>query len=148
MDGKAAHLSTHHSPSTRQTRQMSYNLRKDDLVQVISGNNRWTMEKSPESEGGTRKVRKPKRGRILEIDYKNETVVVEGVNFRKHHEKVRQGKDGRSGGIDEREAPIHISNVAIVDPVTNKPVRVGTRLEDGKRVRVTKGKNASGSVLG
>lgn len=108
---------------------MKIKLKKDDLVQVISGNSAKT------------------RGRILAVDTEKQTVVVEGVNLRKFHEKVRQTKDGANGGIVEREAPIHISNVMLIDPQTDKPVRVGTKVVDGKRVRVTKGRNASGSVV-
>ncbi len=108
---------------------MKIKLKKDDLVQVISGNSA------------------KNRGRILAVDTEKQTVVVEGVNLRKFHEKVRQTKDGATGGIVEREAPIHISNVMLIDPQTDKPVRVGTKVVDGKRVRVTKGRNASGSVV-
>jgi large subunit ribosomal protein L24 len=113
---------------------MKSKLRKDDLVEVIAGNSRSTASKQT-------------RGRVLQVDAVAGTVVVEGVNLRKFHEKVRQGKDGMSGGIIEREAPIAISNVMLVDPSTDKAVRVGAKVEGGKRSRVTKGKNASGSVL-
>jgi large subunit ribosomal protein L24 len=114
---------------------MSLKIKKDDLVQVIAGNDA--------AKSGSA----PRRGRVIAVDTVKQTVVVEGVNLRKHHEKVRQGKDGVSGGLTEREAPIHISNVMVVDPQTDKPVRVGIKVQDGKRVRVTKGKNASGTVL-
>lgn len=109
--------------------KMGMKLKKDDMVVVLSGNDRG------------------KRGRILEVDREGCRVIVEGVNFRKHHEKVRQTKAGQTGGIEEREAPIHASNVAVVDPKTNHPVRLGTKVVDGKRVRVTKGRRASGTVL-
>lgn len=108
---------------------MKAKLRKDDLVEVITGNDRG------------------KRGRILEVYPQKALVLVEGVNLRKHHERVRQTKEGQSGGIDEREAPVHISNVMIVDPKSNAPARIGIRRENGERVRYTKGKNASGAVL-
>lgn len=108
---------------------MSIKLKKDDLVEVISGNDRG------------------KRGRILQVDREGGLVVVEGVNYRKHHERVRETKQGRTGGIEEREAPVHASNVMIVDPKTSKAVRVGYRIENGKKVRFTKGKNASGTAL-
>ncbi|MCC5877908.1 MAG: 50S ribosomal protein L24 [Candidatus Sumerlaeia bacterium] len=116
---------------------MKNKLRKDDLVEVTSGNDR--AQKS--------KGQAPTRGRILEVLREKDMVIVEGVNLRTYHEKVRQTKEGRSGGIDQREAPIHISNVAIVDPKTDKPVRVGSKVVDGRRVRVTVGRNASGTPL-
>lgn len=117
---------------------MGIKLRKDDLVEVIAGNQR-----AKKSKGQA-----PVRGRILSIDKKKNTVVVEGVNFRTYHEKVRQTQEGRSGGLAERETSIHISNVALVDAKTDRPVRVGTKIENGERKRVTKGKNASGNVIG
>ncbi len=104
-------------------------LRKDDLVEVISGNDRG------------------KRGRILEVYPRRDQVLVEGVNYHTHHERVRQDKGGQSGGIEEREAPLHISNVMIVDPKTNQAARIGVKEEEGVRVRFTKGRNASGAVL-
>jgi large subunit ribosomal protein L24 len=120
---------------------MKLKLRKDDMVQVIAGNNRKRQESGEEKTPAF-------RGRILSVDPKRETVVVEGINLRKHHTRVRQAKDGSMlGGIEEREAPIHVSNVMLVDPKTDKPVRVGTKVVDGKRVRYTKGKNASGTIL-
>ena len=108
---------------------MGFNLRKDDLVEVITGND------------------KGKRGRILLVDRKKGVVIVEGVNYRKHHERVRQNKAGQSGGIEERENAIDVSNVMVIDPKTNQPARVGIKVENGQRVRYTKGKNASGATL-
>lgn len=109
---------------------MSVKLRKEDLVQVLSGND------------------KGKQGRILQVDVKGRKVLVEGVNYKTHHDKVRQSKGGQSGGIEQREAPVDISNVAIVDPQTKSPARIGFKIEDGQKLRITKGKNASGTVLG
>ncbi len=108
---------------------MNAKLKKDDIVEVITGND------------------KGKRGRILEVDRKKNLVIVEGVNYRTYHQRVQQTKEGQSGGIEEREAPFQLSNVAVVDPQTDKPVRIGFKVEDGKKVRYTKGKNASGNVL-
>lgn len=115
---------------------MKCKIKKDDLVEVISGN-----------EATDRKAGRVTRGRVLEVNPQAATVLVEGVNLRKHHEKIRQTKGGQTGGIEEREAPIHISNVMIVDPKTDKAARVGFKVVDGKRVRYTKGKNASGTTL-
>ncbi len=109
---------------------MSIKLRRDDLVEVINGNDRG------------------KQGRILQVDVKGRKVLVEGVNYKTHHERVRRSKAGQEGGIEQREAPIDISNVAIVDPKTQSPARVGYQFQDdGRKVRITKGKNASGTVL-
>ena len=116
---------------------MKMKLKKDDLVEVISGD-----DKGRKSKGNP-----PKRGRVLQVDREKGLVLVEGVNYVTHHEKVGQTKDGRTGGIEQREGFIHASKVALVDPVSQKPVRVGTKTVDGKQVRVTKGKNASGTVL-
>jgi large subunit ribosomal protein L24 len=108
---------------------MKVKLRRDDLVEVIAGRN------------------KGQQGKVLNVDSANGKVLVEGVNYRKCHEKVRQTKDGQAGGIQEREAAIDISNVQIVDPQSKKPVRVAIKEQDGKRVRYTTGKNATGAVL-
>lgn len=116
---------------------MKVKIRRDDLVEVISGNDR-----AKKSMGQA-----PTRGRVLEVIRDKNLVIVEGVNLRTFHEKVQQTKEGRTGGIETREAPISISNVAIVDPQTDKPVRVGIKEVDGRRVRVTRGRNASGAVL-
>jgi large subunit ribosomal protein L24 len=92
-------------------------IKKGDTVKVISGNYR----------GKTGKVLKvlPKRGRAI----------VEGINFVKRH--TRPSQTIPQGGIIEREASIHISNLMLV--VNNTPTRVGyTRLEDGKKVRLAK----------
>jgi len=109
---------------------MKLKLKQDDLVEIVSGNE------------------KGKQGRILHVDREKCRVVVEGANLRKFHEKVQKDREGgQTGGIEEREAPLHISNVALVDPETKKPVRLGIKEVDGKRVRYTRGKNASGTTL-
>jgi large subunit ribosomal protein L24 len=66
-------------------------------------------------------------------------VLVEGVNRRTHH--IKPGPQGTGGGIEQREAPIHVSNVAFVDPEDNKPTKIGYRvetveLEDGRSKQV------------
>ncbi|WP_022871728.1 50S ribosomal protein L24 [Nesterenkonia alba] len=104
-------------------------IKKDDLVQVLTGKD------------------KGKQGKVLEVIPKRDRVVVEGINRVKRH--LRAGQFGNTeGGIVESEAPIHISNVAVVDPETGKPTRVGYRFEevDGetKKVRYAK---ASGKEL-
>ena len=106
-------------------------IKKGDLVQVISG--------ATQARGGDR----GKQGKVLEVLVEQNRVVVEGINFVTKHSRVGQSDRGtRTGGIETVEAPIHISNVALVDPSTKKPTRVGHRVEtkttDGvsKTVRV------------
>ena len=101
-------------------------IRKDDQVEVISGKDRGT------------------RGRVLRVSRPNSTVLVEGVNIVKRHTRANPQKNIQ-GGIVQREAMIHVSNVMLVDPDTDKPTRIGSKiLEDGSRVRVAK---RSGAVL-
>ena len=79
---------------------------------------------------------KGKRGTVLSVG--NDTVVVEGINLAKRHMKPNPQK-GTSGGIVEKEMPIHISNVAIYNALEGKGDRIGyKRLEDGKKVRIYK----------
>lgn len=92
---------------------------------------------------------KGKEGTVKQAMPSKNMVIVEGLNMVTKHNKPSQQSE--TGSITHKEAPIHVSNVAIVDPKTKKPVRVGYVFEDvdGKKVkvRVTKGKNASGSKL-
>ncbi len=95
-------------------------IRKNDTVEVISGKD------------------KGKRGRVIEVLPKVERVRVEGVNKIKRHTKPNPQKNVK-GGIVERENPLHISNVALIDPKSDKPTRVGIKtLPNGSRVRVSK----------
>ena len=92
-------------------------IRKDDEVIVLTGRD------------------KGKRGAVLRIVTKTDRVLVEGVNVTKRHVKPTQADP--QGGIVEREAPIHFSNVALVDPESDRPTRVRYKnLEDGRKVRV------------
>ena len=103
------------------------NIRKGDLVQVISG--------PTQDRGGDR----GKQGRVIGVQAEKNRVIVEGVNFVTKHVRVGQTQRGtKTGGIETMEAPIHVSNVAIVDPETKKPTRVGVRLEDVTKDGVTK----------
>jgi large subunit ribosomal protein L24 len=99
-------------------------IRKDDTVKVISGKDRG------------------KTGRVLRVDPKHERVYVEGMNIQKRHIRPRTVRDTQRaqeiGGIVEREGPIHVSNVMLVDPKSGEPTRVGVKREDGRRVRVAK----------
>ena len=104
------------------------NIKKGDLVQVISG--------PTQDRGGDR----GKQGRVIEVLREKNRVIVEGVNFVTKHVRVGQTQRGsKTGGIETHEAPIHISNVALVDPDTKQPARVGFRVEtdeNGKTSRV------------
>ena len=100
-------------------------IRTDDQVQVISGKD------------------KGKQGKVLRTDPTSETVYVECVNMVKRHQRAQPSPDGRGqgkeGGIIEMEGPIHVSNVALVDPTDNKPTRIGIRTtDDGVRQRFSK----------
>jgi large subunit ribosomal protein L24 len=96
-------------------------LRKDDNVIVISGKDRG------------------KTGKIINVDPARGRVYVEGLNMVKRHQRPVAGRPNLQIGVIEKEGPIHVSNVAIVDPKTKKPTRVGvTRNEQGQRVRVTR----------
>ena len=103
------------------------NIKKGDLVQVISG--------ATQARGGDR----GKQGRVIEVLVEQNRVVVEGVNYVTKHVKVGQTQRGsKTGGIETHEAPIHVSNVALVDPETKKPTRVGFREEKVTKNGVTK----------
>lgn len=93
-------------------------IKKGDKVVVIAGSN------------------KGKEGTVTTVLPKEEKVIVSGVNVRKKHVKPSQAQP--EGKIIEKEAPIHISNVALVDPKTNKATKVGYKVENGKKVRVAK----------
>lgn len=75
------------------------------------------------------------KGEVLEARPTESRVVVAGVNRHKWHVKPTQNE---AGHIVDREAPIHVSNVALVDPKTKKPTRVGYKMEKGKKVRVAR----------
>jgi large subunit ribosomal protein L24 len=103
---------------------MALKIRRDDMVKVISGKE------------------KGRTGRVLRVDPKNQRVYVEGVNIIKRHQRPRTLRDAQRaqevGGIVEKEGPIHISNVMLLDPKTGEPTRVGIRREDGVRRRYSK----------
>ena len=102
-------------------------LKKGDLVQVISGRS--------QERGGDR----GKQGKVIAVLVEKNRVLVEGINFVTKHVRVGQTQRGtKTGGIETMEAPIHASNVAIVDPETKKPTRVGVRIEEVTKDGVTK----------
>jgi len=80
---------------------------------------------------------KGQKGRVLGVDRKKEKAIVEGVNMVSKHTKPNAKSP--QGGILKKEAPVHISNIMLVDPATGKPTRVGRRLNDkNKLVRYSK----------
>ncbi len=86
---------------------------------------------------------KGKTGRVLRTDPSRRRVYVEGMNVVKRHQRPRSIKDtqrnAQAGGIIEKEGPIHVSNVMLLDPTDNQPTRVGVRtVQDGKRERYAK----------
>ncbi len=101
-------------------------IRKNDLVEVISGRDRG------------------KRGKVLMVLPEKGRVVVQGVNFIKRHTRPNPQRNIK-GGIAEREAPIHASNVMIVSPDDDKRTRIGSKLlPDGRKARIGR---RSGEVL-
>ncbi len=101
-------------------------IKKGDTVEVISG-----------KDAGT-------RGRVLVIDRSRERLVIEGVNMIKRHTRPNPQKKVQ-GGVVEREAPIHVSNVMVVSPDSGQRSRIGFRiLDDGRKVRVAK---VDGAIL-
>lgn len=83
-----------------------------------------------------------KEGVVVKTLAAKDRVVVEGVNIVKKHQKPNNQYP--QGGIVELEAPIHVSNVQLLDPSTNEPTKVGYKVEDGKKVRFAK---KSGTTL-
>jgi large subunit ribosomal protein L24 len=113
--------------STSAPRRRTLKIRSGDRVQVMSGKDRG------------------KSGRVLRVEPKRERVIVEGLNMIKRHTKPQQVAGAQSeaqmGGVIEREGPIHISNVMLLD-TKGQTTRVRIEREDGKRVRVAKSSGA------
>ncbi|MDC8005569.1 50S ribosomal protein L24 [Aureisphaera galaxeae] len=82
---------------------------------------------------------KGSEGKVLRIFREKNKAIVEGVNLVKKHEKPSAANP--QGGITEKEAPIHISNLSLIDPKSGEATRVGYRMEDGKKVRFSKKSN-------
>jgi large subunit ribosomal protein L24 len=98
---------------------MARKIRRDDEVVVLAGKD------------------KGKQGKVLRVLVSDDRVYVEGVNIVKKHQKPNP-QAGEPGGIIDKEASIHVSNIAIVNPATGKADRVGFRIEDEKKVRFLK----------
>ncbi|HSO99147.1 MAG TPA: 50S ribosomal protein L24 [Solirubrobacteraceae bacterium] len=100
---------------------MALRIKTDDEVIVISGKDRG------------------KRGKVLRVHPKSQKVFVEGLNIVKRHQRAQQvGASQQPGGVIEKEGPIHISNVMLLDPKDGKPTRIGTEIHDGKRYRIAR----------
>ena len=100
---------------------MASKIRRDDEVIVISGKDRG------------------KTGTVLRVDPAKDRVYVSGLNIVKRHTRPTQTPSGnQAGGVIEREGPIHISNVMLIDPKDKKRTRVGIAREGGKRARVSR----------
>ena len=98
---------------------MARKIRRDDEVVVLAGKD------------------KGKQGKVLRVVVSDDRVYVEGVNIVKKHQKPNP-QAGVPGGIIDKEASIHVSNIALVNPATGKADRVGFRTEDEKKVRFFK----------
>ena len=93
-------------------------IRRDDTVQVLTGKDRG------------------KRGQVRRVLPKAERVIVQGVNLRYKH--LRRSQKNPQGGRVQKESPLHASKVQLVDPKTNRPTRVGFRIDGGRKVRYAK----------
>ena len=102
---------------------MAAKIKKGDTVVILAGKD------------------KGKTGEVSQVLPKEDRVIVAGVNVVKRHQRPTQTTPG---GIEEKNAPIHISNVALVDPKSGEPTRVGFKVDGDKKVRVAK---KSGEVI-
>jgi large subunit ribosomal protein L24 len=99
---------------------MPARIRRDDEVIVMSGKDRG------------------KTGRVLRVDPERDKVFVEGLNIVKRHQAPTPGRPDAVAGVIEREGPIHISNVMLLDPKDGKPTRVGIEIREGRRFRIAR----------
>src|ERR1035441_4346609 len=103
---------------------MPARIKSDDEVIVIGGKDRG------------------KRGKVLRVEPKAQRVYIEGLNMVKRHQRPQQVAGARRaekvGGVIEKEGPIHLSNVMLLDPKDGKPTRGGVEIDNGKRFRVAK----------
>ena len=101
-----------------------FKIRKGDTVKVMSGKD------------------KGKTGTVLTVEPKKQRVFVDGLNMTTRHQRPRSIRDaqrsGEVGGVIEKEGPIHISNVMLLDPKSGDATRVGVTREDGQRKRIAK----------
>ncbi len=98
---------------------MKLHIKKGDMVQIIAGDN------------------KGQQGKVLKVEVSKQRAIVEGVNLIK--KATKPNAQNPQGGIVEQEAPIHISNIQVLDPKSGKPTKVGRKLDaKGKLVRYAK----------
>jgi len=109
---------------SKKSKPHKFHVKKGDRVEVISGAYKGTQ------------------GEVLEVFPNKSRVIVENVNIKKKHNKPTQHSEG---GINEINAPIHVSNVLLVDPESGEGVRIGRKKQDGKTVRYSK---KSGEIIG
>jgi len=102
---------------------MASKIKRGDEIEIVAGKDRGS------------------RGKVLRVYPKKDRGIVEELNMIKRHRRRTQNEEG---GIVEQEAPLHISNVMLIDPSDNRPCRVGFQDQDGKKVRVSK---RTGAVL-
>ena len=102
---------------------MAAKIKKGDQVEIVAGKNRG------------------ERGTVLQVLPKKNRVIVEELNMVKKHQKPG---NNREGGIVDQEAPLHLSNVMVVDPNDDRPCRVGFEIKDDRKVRVSR---RTGAVL-
>lgn len=104
--------------SKQQHTSKKVKVRKGDIVKIIAGEDRG------------------KQGKVLFVEPAKSRAIVEGVNIVSKH--LRPNATYPNGTIEKKEAPVHLSNLMVIDPKTNEPTRVGRKLVDGKLVRVAK----------
>ncbi|MCO5163359.1 MAG: 50S ribosomal protein L24 [Mesorhizobium sp.] len=97
-------------------------IRKGDKVVVLAGKD------------------KGRTGEVIRMMPKDDQAIVRGINMVRRHQRQTQSQEG---GIISKEAPIHVSNIAVADPKDGKPTRVGFEVKDGKKVRVAKRSGAT-----
>src|SRR4051794_16654175 len=104
-----------------QRKRSKLKIKRDDQVVIIGGKDRG------------------KSGRVIRVDRETQRVYVDGLNIQKRHQRPSPLNPNAQAGVIERPGPIHVSNVALVDPKDHKPTRLGsTKTADGKKARVAK----------
>jgi len=104
-----------------QRKRPKLRIRRDDQVVVIGGKDRG------------------KTGRVIRVDREKERVYVDGLNIQKRHQRPSPLNPNAQAGVIERPGPIHVSNVALIDPKEKRPTRIGsTTTADGSKARVAR----------